>query len=46
MAYATVCDTVLTVPLDPGALTLEMGTTAVDLNNQNRVHIENKRCYQ
>ena len=35
-AYATVCDTELTVPADTGSLTLEAGTTAVDSNNKNR----------
>ena len=45
-AYATVCATEFTVPADPGALTLEAGTTSVDSNNQNRAYTENKRCYQ
>ena len=44
--YATVCATSFTVPEDPGTLTLEAGTTAVDSNNQNKAHTENKRCYQ
>ena len=42
-AYAIVCDTAFTVPEDPGTLTLEAGTTAVDSNNKNRAHTENKR---
>ena len=46
VAYATVCATSLTVPADPGALTLEAVTTAVDSNNKNRAYTENKRCYQ
>ena len=37
-AYATVCATAFTVPADPGAFTLEAGTTAVDSNNQNIAH--------
>ena len=45
-AYVTVCAAEFTVPADPGVLTLEMSTTAVDSNNQTRAHTENKRCYQ
>ena len=45
-AYAKVCATAFTVPADPGSLTIEAGTTAVDSNNQNRTYTENKRCYQ
>ena len=45
-AYATVCATAFTVPVDPGALTIEVITTAVDSKNQNRTYTENKRCYQ
>ena len=45
-AYSTVCATTFTVPADPGALTIEAGTTAVDSNHQNRTYTENKRCYQ
>ena len=40
------CATAFTVPADPGAFTLEAGTTSVDSNNQNRAYTENKRCYQ
>ena len=45
-AYATVCATAFAVPADPGALTIETGTSEVDINNQNRTYTENKRCYQ
>ena len=37
-AYATVCATAFTVPSDPGALTIEVGTTAVESNNQKRAY--------
>ena len=37
-AYETVCGTSLTVPEDPGALTLKAGTTGVDSNNQKIAH--------
>ena len=40
------CATAFTVPDDPGALTIEAGTTAVDYNNQNRTYPENKRFCQ
>ena len=36
VAYATVCATGFTVPDDPGALTLEVGTTEVDSKNKNK----------
>ena len=36
--YAIVCATAFTVPADPGAFTLEAGTTGVYSNNQNRAH--------
>ena len=42
-AYETVCATAFTVPADPGALTIEASTTAVDSNNQNRAYTENNR---
>ena len=45
-AYATVCAIEFTVPVDPGALALEAGTTSVDSNNQNIAYTENKICYQ
>ena len=44
--YATVCVTALTVPADPGALTIEAVTTAVDSNDQDTSYTENKRRYQ
>ena len=44
-AYATFCTTAFTVPADPGSLTIDAGTTAVDYKNQNRTYTENKRCY-
>ena len=45
-AYAKVCATAFTEPVDPGELTREAGTTGVDSKNQNIPHTENKRCYQ